>query len=542
MAMVPVDRRVAALLIVVLALIVRLATVRFGLPALNDPDELMFELGAMRMLREGTLDPGWFGHPATTTMYVLAVTNAGVYLIGTLLGLFNTPAEFVEALYQNPAWAILPGRVAMTLFAAGTVWMTWRIGTRLFGARAGLFAALLLAIDPLHVTWSQIIRSDGMACFFMLLCLNACCDIAERADWKSYLRAGLWLAFAVATKWPFALVALAIAFASGAAAQAAVASRRTILIRLGLSIPATLVMLVVISPYLVLDYTTVISNLKGERQLYHLGSNGGGVIANLWWYLSGPLATGFGFFGLVLVGVGLARLPRSKVAFAVLAPVMVGFIVLFALQHVVWARWALPLLPIGAILAGAAADAGVSRLRAAGPTRVVLLAVGTAAVILPLGLNLWSSGRERMHDTRQIATHWARANIPASSTVIVEHFAFDLLPQPWTFLFPLGEAGCVNARALLRGKTEYTLVAQARGARTNVDYGTIARKQEGSCRADFAILTHYHRYSDERATFPAAYATYRRLIERGRVVATIEPKPHHRGGPTVTIVDLRPRP
>ena len=49
------------------ALLMRLHGIGFGLPALNDPDELMFELGAIRMMRTLSLDPGWFGHPATTT-------------------------------------------------------------------------------------------------------------------------------------------------------------------------------------------------------------------------------------------------------------------------------------------------------------------------------------------------------------------------------------------------------------------------------------------------------------------------------------------
>ncbi len=43
------------------ALIVRLATVNFGLPAMLDPDELAFELGALRMIDGGDLNPEWFG-------------------------------------------------------------------------------------------------------------------------------------------------------------------------------------------------------------------------------------------------------------------------------------------------------------------------------------------------------------------------------------------------------------------------------------------------------------------------------------------------
>ncbi|RYE51272.1 MAG: hypothetical protein EOP18_12365, partial [Rhizobiaceae bacterium] len=65
--------------ILAIALAFRLYSVAFGLPALNDPDELTFELGAIKMLSGPTLNPGWFGHPATTTMYVLAVLTIAIF-------------------------------------------------------------------------------------------------------------------------------------------------------------------------------------------------------------------------------------------------------------------------------------------------------------------------------------------------------------------------------------------------------------------------------------------------------------------------------
>ena len=54
--------------ILIAAFYLRISSIRFGLPAMNDQDELIFELGALKMLRGPTLNPGWFGHPATTTM------------------------------------------------------------------------------------------------------------------------------------------------------------------------------------------------------------------------------------------------------------------------------------------------------------------------------------------------------------------------------------------------------------------------------------------------------------------------------------------
>jgi hypothetical protein len=533
----------AAILLVALG--VRLATIRFGLPALNDPDELMFEMGALRMLRGLTLNPGWFGHPATTTMYVLAIVNVLMVGFAIAAGYATSLKGVVGLIYADPSWMILPGRIAMVAFAIWSVWLTWRLTTRFFGWQAGAIAALLLALNPVAVNWSQIIRSDVMACTFMLLCLHAAADIAERGRTRDHARAAWWLGLAIATKWPFALTVLAI----GGAALVAARSGRTTPRRAAIAVVATgiaaIAVLILVSPYLLLDHQTVLKNVRGEGQLHHLGATGGGFWANLWWYLSGPLYRGFGPGGVVLLLLGAIRLPRHRIAFATLAPVAIAFVLLFSRQTLVWERWALPLMPIGAIIAGLGfmvlRDALAHVLpdtRARRAVQAVVLAIVLGLCFVPLAVAAWSDGRARMTDTRQLASAWARRHVPHGRTILVEHFAFDIVGEPWRFLFPMGDAGCVDAGALLHGKIDYATIERARGTRSNVDYGTIAPDRADTCRADVAILTQYDRYRLEQALFPREAATYRRLLAQGKVRATFAPRPGHVAGPVVTIVSF----
>jgi hypothetical protein len=121
-------------LIALCAFLLRLYAINFGLPGLYDPDELMFELGAIRMLSHATLNPGWFGHPATTTMYGLALVNVSVFGVGHLAGWYPTLKSFGEAVYSNPGVIVLPGRVLMALFGAGTVWQTGKLAQELLTA------------------------------------------------------------------------------------------------------------------------------------------------------------------------------------------------------------------------------------------------------------------------------------------------------------------------------------------------------------------------------------------------------------------------
>ncbi len=520
--------------ILLAALYVRLASIQFGLPALNDPDELMFELGAVKMLRGPTLNPGWFGHPATTTMYVLALIDIAVFLTGWALGLFPSIKAFGAAIYADPSWIILPGRLAMTAFALATILLTYRLATKLNGRRTGLISAAILAVSPVHITYSQIIRSDMMACFFMLLTTLSALNIAADDRRRDYVLASLWLGCAIVTKWPFALTALPVAGAVWLRLDEKLLSPRQALARL-LSFGAlTLAFGVLLSPYLVLDYSTVMRNLAGEGQARHLGATGGTIGDNAFWYLKGPLLTGLSATGMVLLIPGSLLVWRNRRARVMILPLLACFFLILCAQTMVWERWALPLLPLCAITAGIALDA---LARWTGPRwQHGAVAAGIIAMVAPMLSDTLAQSRERMNDTRQEAAAWARRNIPPGSTVLIEHFAFDLVSQPWRFLFPVGDAGCLDAIGLLQGKTSYGPIDGARGTRANVDYGTMSPGKRATCRPDFAILTQYDRYRLEQKAFPVEYAAYRALLEQGKVVARFAPRPGVAGGRVVTIV------
>lgn len=536
------------LAILIAALLLRLTTIDFGLPALNDPDELMFELGALRMLRGPTLNPGWFGHPATTTIYVLALIDIGAFAAAWLSGHAASIKAFGALVYADPSWIILPGRVAMAVFAIGTIILVWRIARRTVGESAGLVAAAVLAASPVHVTYSQIIRSDMMACFFMLLCVDAAIRIAERGERRAYLQAALWWGVSVATKWPFALSGLALAGATVVAVRDGRIARNRGLFLLAGACVVAIGVLVATSPFLLLDHATVLRNLRGERQAHHLGATSEGFWWNLRWYAAGPILRGLGWGGLILAAWGGWRLARHRALSGAILPLAGAIVLLLSAQHLVWERWALPLLSLAAILAGVGfADiARVLDARVSKRIGYAALAVILALVIVPKIGGIHADDRARATDTRQLAADWARHHVAPGSTVLVEHFAFDLLREPWRFIFPLGDAGCVDARAFLHGKIPYSVIEHARGARSNVDYGTVAPARRDTCRADAAILTQYQRYRNERSAFPAEYAAYRDLALRNRVAAVFSPESGRVGGPVVVVLTAnapaRPQP
>lgn len=548
----PRSATLAIAVIIMVGLALRIHAVGFGLPALNDPDELIFELGALRMLRSMSLNPGWFGHPGTTTIEVLAVVNLGVFGFGKAMGWFADTKSFASAVYANPAWIILPGRLAMVAFGAGTVWQTFRLGEELpedkkdagLARHAALAAAALVAIEPASVAWAQVIRTDIMATFFLLLSLRAALRAMRQEQLRDHVVAGLWVGLAIATKWPTGIAAIALVGAAAARLIDGKSHPLQIGLHLAAGALATFAGLLAASPYIALDFSTVVHNLQGEVQVHHLGATGGGPLYNLGWYAAGPVLSGLGILGCLLALGGTVWLFRHR-AGAVMLPVMAAFMATICSQTLVWERWILPLVPLLALATGLGLAWLTERLGRGGKQKQqpLLRAAGLAllgATLMQPAMATAFRKIERLHDARQQATAWAAAHIPAGSTVLVEHFAFDVLPKPWNLIFPFGDVGCVDVRAYLGGKVQYDTVDTGRGKRSNVDYGTVAVGKRATCRADYAILTQYDRYAAERGTFPEEYAAYRALLAKGRIVATFATVPGQIGGWTTHVVAFGP--
>ena len=520
-------------LILAAALGLRLTMIGFGLPSMYDPDEPFFILKAYEMLDAGTLNPHWFGHPGTTTLYLVMLVEVSVVLSGLLLGQWANINDFASAVYANPGLIFIPARICMALIGVGCVWLTYILGKRLFGQVAGLLAAALLALNGLHIAWSQVVRTDIQASLFMLGCLIFAARAAENGKMRDFVLGGVMIGLAAATKWPAASVAVAMIGASAALLH----QRQPIggtLTKLIISGGASIATLLAVSPFLLLDWQKAVSDIFAEGKPAHLGHTGSGPLANFLWYVDGQVIGTMGWIGLAAIVMGMAATLRAPTAAKwTLLPAAIAFIVLLAAQNLIWSRWILPLLPMLALFAAAGVIA-IGRSQ-----RWIVAAVG-AALLVPSAAGAVGALRERANDTRDQAQAWVIANVPPGSTVVVEHLQIGLRDQPSTFLFPMGEAGCLDGKKLLSRKVNYDEVQGARKGSKIVDLGNIAPDRIGTCRADYAILSYYDLYLAERSRYPRELATYDALLGAGRTVALFRPRKGEVGGPVIRIVAIKP--
>lgn len=528
--------------ILAVALAVRLAGVRFGLPALYDPDEPLFMLAALKLLRERTLNPGWFGHPGTTTIYGIAVVEAATYLVGHVAGIFPTTAAFLRAVYLDPGLVWLPARLMIVGCGVACVGLTYLVGRRAFDVRTGLIAAAVLAVNALHVEWSQIVRTDVHATVFMLLSVLGAIGIVRHGRWRDYLWAGAMVGVACATKWPAATVVAAMIAATTVRIAAQPDDKRAQLVRLGGGMAVALAALIIVSPYLLLDYPTVIADLGGEVAVQHLGATGGTFLGNLRWYFTGPFRQAFGDPALVAGAAGVViAVRRTRLGWVAIVAPAAMFLIMLCTQALVWTRWVVPMLPFIALAIAVALVTVVDRLRASLPfaAAAALTALLAAVVAGPMLLALHDQIGERQMDTRTEASRWIIAHTPRGTPVAVEHIAFDLFNAGYPVRFPMGHAGCLDAMALLTGHMTLAGVGTMRGDVAVADFGTVDPAKRVSCNASYVVLSHYDRYVADGQRFRRELAAYEIIRRQGTEVASFLPLPGEVGGPVVRVIRLR---
>lgn len=176
-----------------------------------------------------------------------------------------------------------------------------------------------------------------------------------------------------------------------------------------------------------------------------------------------------------------------------------------------------------------------------GRPKSALSAALAAMVLVPSAAGAVGGARERGNDTRDQASAWARQHIPPGSTIAVEHLALDLRSHPWTILFPLGAAGCIDGRDALRKGVSSDQVQRSRQESAIVDLGTVSRGKLATCAADYAILTYFDLYQAEQGNYPVQIDTYRALLKGGRTVALFRPERGRSAGPVTRIVAIKPQ-
>lgn len=504
----------AAVAVVVLGLLLRVLGSDSGLPFTYDPDEPDFVDRAFRMLETGDMNPRWFGHPGSVTIYSFWMVFAGY-----ASGFRGSMADLSAAFRSDPSVFYWLARAVTVVFGAATVALTYLFARRVVGPWLAVFAAGLLALAPQHIEFSRVARPDAQLTFLVLAAGWCALSIAARGHWRDYLAAGLLLGLGVATKYPALIFALVIVFAHGLRLAQAGAPPWRDPGRVVGAAAATLAGAFAGAPWLFLSLPAALGDIAREARSYHLGATSSGFTDSLWWYLREPLLAEIGVAGLALAVLGAVAVLRRRDHGGVLAlAAVVAFMIFISMLSLRWPRWVLPAVPFLCVLAAVGLGevlTAVSRLVPARPARGVASVLALLAVAGPAAVSLaWTQAVVR-GDTRDEAWRWIIDNVPAGSAILGEAYTPQLPPDRYR-LYEVSEARIWRL--------------ESSGRRYAVPRGIIGTLSDASAvrRAgiDYVVIaSHYDRRQEEPARYQREIGVYEELMRGGELVFEAEPAP-----------------
>jgi 4-amino-4-deoxy-L-arabinose transferase-like glycosyltransferase len=274
--------RVALVAILVLAAGLRFTGLSWGLRHRPHWDERVFVENAARMADRHELDHRFYEYPGLffdLLAPVFALAGAG----------------------QPDARAYLVARAVVAAFGTASVLMVFLLGRRLMDERAGLVAALLLAVSPIDVWTAHMVRPDVPLQTLVLVAFLAFGTLGARA--RGDVLSGLAVGAATAVK--FTGLLLVPSYLAARALARGPRLRNTLLAGvLGLAV------LLAATPYAVLRAGPFFGGLK-TQWAFHYGTGGFSDLAGYAAYYGRAILTTLGPLGAALAAIGAVLAARD---------------------------------------------------------------------------------------------------------------------------------------------------------------------------------------------------------------------------------------
>ena len=409
--------------VVALALVIRLAGIGADLGHTPlDIDENRLAASVKHFFDTGAIDHRTVEHYPGVVFWLFAAAAFIRYVHDLTKGIELPPDQIPVGHY------VLAARIANVFVAGAIVWLTGLVGRRLSGRTVGLLAALLVAIVPLSIETTTVVRNDPGMVLAVIGAVYAALVFHETKRTGSLIVGGLLAGAATAIKYSsvFAIVPVFIATARGGSA-------RERLRRSAIALLAFVAAIAVTNHFVWWDFPNFLRQLAAQVALTASGH---------WAATDNPAA----FYVMVLSrfgpGPALLALAAAFTVYALCTPrtplwIFVSFPLLYfwfmTQRPAQFPRWVFPLVPFAAI-AGAAALAAACRAIATAPLvrratrprlagRAAITLVGAAALAQPMWSGIVSFSRRLAAPTHALAEQWLEAHAPAGSVVASDlHF------------------------------------------------------------------------------------------------------------------------
>ena len=374
------------------------------------PDERAIAFAIERLsFQPLQLDPDFFAYGS----FPFYVNRA----VSSMLGL-------IDPSWGRYAHIIHTGRAVSGVLGVLTVLLTYLLGARLYGWRAGLLAGFLLAACPLHIQNSHYITTDVFLTFIVLGTLYFAVQLSQRGWTRDYLYTGLGIGFAVATK--FSAMPLLAPF--GVACLVRIATEKRFFPIVGKALLALIAVgtaFFVGQPYAILNWARYSHDIEEQSRMVR----NAGLFPYTNQYVGTPkyfyeleqmilwgMAPALGITAVAGTGARIVAMLRERsAADLVLLSYVLPFFLVTGWFEVKFPRYLLPIYPVlilwaAVLLTRAAQSSIVGRI-------VKWSVVGLTALAAMAFMSIYFRPF-----TEVTASEWTYRHIPAGSRVLTQHW------------------------------------------------------------------------------------------------------------------------
>ena len=542
------------LIVFAAALWLRLIGLRYGLPAVYNPDEVAIMSRALAFAK-WDFNPHNFLYPSFY-FYALFAWEGLTALVAVATRSVASFGAFQREFFLDPTRVFVAGRLLTALVGAGTAVATGILGARLWSPLTGLVAAVLVAVAPLHVLNSHYVKHDVPVTLLIVLAYLAYerlwslpreggshenssqrsgghANSSQRSGSFRLQAEGPLLTAAAVTGVAFSThyyaIFLAIPLAWSAVRGAR--DRADAMRRIAVAAAVSGAVFFLLSPFILAEPGTALRDIRANRQIvldrgienvgYAAGAARYGAL--LLFETTGVPAALLAVFGLLMA---LRRDP-GRALWLLAFPVS---FLLFIAGTFPASRYLVPVVPFLALFAAIAIGELWRRQRLAGP-------LVFAAAVSVAGFESARTGAFiRQTDTRTLALEFIQAHVPTGATILTQPYSVPLEPTADV----LREAVARNSRemptktSLQIGRDPYPapayrLLYLGRGMDADklyLPYEQLVGDPLAALQREHVAFVVLKRYNDEA---PATMTLLTALAGKGRRIAVFTPFSHAGG-------------
>jgi hypothetical protein len=423
-------------LVFAVALGVRLIGLRYGLPAVYNPDEVAIMSRALAFAK-WDFNPHNFLYPSFY-FYALFAWEGLTAVLAVVTRSVASFGAFQREFFLDPTRVFVAGRLLTALAGAGTAVATGILGARVWSPLTGLVAAALLAVAPLHVLNSHYVKHDVPVTFLIVLAYLAyerlwslppeggSHGISSSRSRSFHLQAqGPLLTAAAITGVAFSshyyaiFLALPLAWSAARGAR----DRADAVRRIAVAAAVSGAVFFLLSPFILAEPGTALRDIRANRQIvvdraiervgYAAGAARYGAL--LLFETAGVPAALLAIAGLVVA----IRKDPGRALWMLAFPVS---FLLFIAGTFPASRYLVPVVPFLALFA-AIAIAELWRRQRLAALLLLVAALGVA------GLESARTGAFiRQTDTRTLALEYIRTHLPSGATILTQPYSVPLEP------------------------------------------------------------------------------------------------------------------